>query len=796
MTLLGKSNPKLPLESHLRDVRDCASRLLTPARRAAFERLGISSSRAEELLLSAAWLHDWGKGTREWQSAIARGRKPPQHSLSSFFACRWALDIRPSEMSPDLLAMQLAVLAHHGQLHNGAFDGNSPKFAHEEITFHLDAWRAWADELPFGFTPNASLQEGKPFLASKICTMVDEARERVRDIILSGEMETFRGLYCLLLALLVEADHTASGGVLATPYILNAPRLPKDKETGNYSKPTAFQDDVQMHAAEILCAIAGCGSGKTAAALLRTAELAAAHRVDRIVLCLPTRFTSNSLLRDMSDTAKYSYARQHVGLVHAEALQVLREHEAQTGDEESSVPNSPEERAAYAVRFEAPITISTIDHLLMSCYHGYKYSDRAFGNLLSALVVFDEIHAYDTITLNAIREGSEVLQRHGVPCLFMSATLPASRRRFFNLGEGATVRETDNPFVPFIARKLQEPLTRRVERQEIVSESAREIIRKSHKLKLAIYVNQVERAKALCRVACEEVGRERVYCYHSELAPKDRIQLEKQIIEAFQKDEPVLLIATQAAELSLDISAERMLTELAPADVLVQRSGRLHRRGLSPQKSEDESARLPNNFVYELLVAPLDWQTGEPQDDDPIALPYKEAAVLERTWELAPWDEEFTFARGLEWCEQVLVDDVPQRRNGIDSQSVEDAVFGKRPQENFNGESDGGGVVIRDIEPSRSVVPYCYYADLPDDLTQLARYFVPLRRKKYFRLKNVMIETTTPVILRRGSEKEEEINYPIVVANETIPYDPQHGGFDFSEAPVKDEEAGGAFFDD
>src|SRR5665213_880546 len=106
MTMLAKSDPEQTLHSHLTELRTASYILLTPARRRAFARLGISEAQAEMLVLSAAWLHDWGKAIDEWQKDLRAGRKLPQHSLTGFLACLWALGINKIEdMSLEHLAL-------------------------------------------------------------------------------------------------------------------------------------------------------------------------------------------------------------------------------------------------------------------------------------------------------------------------------------------------------------------------------------------------------------------------------------------------------------------------------------------------------------------------------------------------------------------------------------------------------------------------------------------------------------------------------------------------------------------
>lgn len=773
MNVWAKSRPPQSLRDHLTAVRDNASLLLTPARRRAFERVGIGAEEAQDLLLSAAWLHDFGKAEQKWQDDIKAAKdRLPQHALSSFWACCWAMGAAPDKLPASRLALALAVLAHHGQMHAGSFSRD--RFRHQIITPLGDVWLELARDVPMSLpAPKAA----PPTLgADKVCTFVEMAKARVPTLASSTK---FRGLFCLLLSLLVEADHSASGSYTPSTQTVTNPRLG--------GPATVFQNGTRVHPAGSLCAMAGCGAGKTAAALLRASEMAESFGVDRIVLCLPTRFTSNSLLRDMTNAFKYAYAPGDVGLVHSEALQVLQAVLSRDDDEEDFPPpvETPEERAARSIRYEHPITISTVDHLLMSLYHGYKYSDRAFGNLLSSLVVFDEIHAYDATTLNAIREGKAVLDAYGIPSLFMSATLPSTRRAFFGFSEQATIIEGDNPFRPFRTEPLPEPLTSGRGAKLEVGVAARAALRESKGLKLAVYVNQIERAKALARAAREELPGATLFCYHSELAPQDRRALEDKIIEAFKRDEPVVLIATQAAELSLDISAERMITELAPADVLVQRAGRLHRRGDKPVL-QAATSRLEPGFVFRLQIAPLDLTPAEKKPElTPGALPYEDVELLKRTNEHAPWNQDFDFQTGINWCERSLIDIPPHKSIGLRDASLKDTAFGRKPQENFNGEDNPNGVAIRDIdEQPVLVIPQCYYDEgLPKDRLALAQKQVPLRRSRFGMLKSAdaLTFTQTEIILKRGTARQEVISLPIIVVHDGITYDAEGGGFDLSE---------------
>lgn len=93
-----------------------------------------------------------------------------------------------------------------------------------------------------------------------------------------------------------------------------------------------------------------------------------------------------------------------------------------------------------------------------------------------------------------------------------------------------------------------------------------------------VILNRVNRAKdlyaALDKLAKKQVLPPRLLV-HSRFRPLERDPLSKQIKEAGEK----IIIATQAIEAGVDISARTLITELAPWSSLVQRFGRCNRKG-------------------------------------------------------------------------------------------------------------------------------------------------------------------------------------------------------------------------
>jgi CRISPR-associated endonuclease/helicase Cas3 len=90
--------------------------------------------------------------------------------------------------------------------------------------------------------------------------------------------------------------------------------------------------------------------------------------------------------------------------------------------------------------------------------------------------------------------------------------------------------------------------------------------------------------------------------YHSRFRYKDRSVRHRRVIDHFKTtDAGAILIATQVAEMSLDLSADLLITDLAPIPSLIQRLGRLNRRSVPehPQPPQPALVRtLPHGEVH------------------------------------------------------------------------------------------------------------------------------------------------------------------------------------------------------
>lgn len=99
----------------------------------------------------------------------------------------------------------------------------------------------------------------------------------------------------------------------------------------------------------------------------------------------------------------------------------------------------------------------------------------------------------------------------------------------------------------------------------------------------AVIVNTVKKAQQFAKELTEKLADYEIMCFHSRFTATDRTDIERTLLKRVGKDSKpsdrnrLIVVGTQVIEQSLDIDFDYMVTELCPMDLLLQRSGRLHR---------------------------------------------------------------------------------------------------------------------------------------------------------------------------------------------------------------------------
>lgn len=407
----------------------------------------------------------------------------------------------------------------------------------------------------------------------------------------------------------------------------------------------------------LLIAEAPMGEGKTEGALAASEVMAARFGAGGVMIALPTQATTDAMFHRVVDWldamgardeqvggsimlghGKARFNRVYQGLVRAGKL-------AEIGRDDTAV------RCGHAVSAHAWLSgrkkaqlanfaIVTIDQLLFVGLRARHLMLRHLA-LAGKVVVIDEIHAYDAYMNSYLSTVLTWLGAYRVPVIALSATLPAQQRRELieayergrdgsghdhldrldgDIGYPALTWTEGNA----ISTRVVEPSGRRTSvAVEALTNGADDLDELSALLRdllsdggCALVVrNTVRRVLA----TAEQLEREfpgEITVAHSRFIAADRMGKDTELLDMFgapdrAKTRPrrAILVASQVVEQSLDVDFDVLVTDLAPMDLVLQRTGRLHRH----ERGRDQSGRPPKLRSARVYVAGADFSANPPE---------------------------------------------------------------------------------------------------------------------------------------------------------------------------------------
>jgi CRISPR-associated endonuclease/helicase Cas3 len=320
---------------------------------------------------------------------------------------------------------------------------------------------------------------------------------------------------------------------------------------------------------DLLLVRAPTGAGKTDAALLWASLQIKNRRADRLVIAMPTRFTSNALAINVSESLS------DTGLYHSSAWFTKFQEQI---DGNLITKKEADKIHEFARLLQTPVTVCTIDHLLMALTLSREDHHLITFNLANACLVIDEADFYDDFTQANILVLLEILKYWKAPVLLMSASLPESvLPSYQNLGyqiDKILEDTSDNQRIRFEIKDI-----RRYADFSEIYDLLNLCIEKETAI---IYVNTVDKAIMLYDWFVNNSDIKPVV-YHSRFTESHKKDKEAELIAALGKEAwkegnaKGIAILTQIGEMSINISADIMISELCPIDRLTQRAGRLCR---------------------------------------------------------------------------------------------------------------------------------------------------------------------------------------------------------------------------
>lgn len=432
----------------------------------------------------------------------------------------------------------------------------------------------------------------------------------------------------------------------------------------NGKKLLPFQEKIAAASKRVTIVKAGCGTGKTIGAYAWAKKWAKGRK---LFFCYPTTGTATQGYIDYADGTEMEAA-----LMHSRAD--LDRELLFSGEPDDS--EGIESRLSAFQTWRKKLIICTVDSVL-----GLMQNNRrplyAWPAITQAAFVFDEVHAYDESLFGALIEFLKTFR--GAPILLMSASFTPGQLQKIQ----EVMAEMGEPIEkPIEGPKELEVLKRyQIQSVEDVSEdlsdvwqSVVEALKQGQKVlwvtnSVKDCITRYRQAETIIAKELPEIST-RLLIYHSRYRYFNRLDKHQAVISIFGSEapltlwlkwyrelnisqsveatklkqwfnslvysliyrrvratEPVLAITTQVCEMSLDISADLLVSAMAPAAALIQRLGRLNRR----MTRDEEGTRLAiiypwdnrDNQPYQSveldtgkkLVAQLEGKSGVSQED-------------------------------------------------------------------------------------------------------------------------------------------------------------------------------------
>ena len=575
------------------------------------EQIGVP--RLWHCLFWATFLHDFGKSAKGFQARLRPGgeRWMHRHEVLSLAFVDWIASAFSEE---ELRWVAAAIASHHRDEEEIQRGYNSIADPNDEILARLAGeidenivrglWR-WLADCPISWIKALRLTEAG--IDIPVLPPEEDAVRAVRKngaaiirkclrnyhrwlertVNRSDEQPVIIGTVALR-GHLVSSDHMASAHVGDLPESqLSGPM--KLLEGWNLTPDTLYEhqrESMGVRGSAVL--MAPTGSGKTEAALVWAVSQAQSDRsVPRLYYTLPFQASMNAMHKRLNDDDKENGLKapfpDQVGLEHGRST--LAYYRRFLEDDYS--PTEAAKAAKWSNNLARlnyyPVRVLSPYQLLKAPYRLKGY-ETLLTDCFEAAFVFDEIHAYEAKRLAKILATVKYLRENFAARFFvMSATLPTLlRNRLADaLGDYRLIQASDDLYAQFRRHVLT------LKDGELLDEQVLDGIARVAKSGQSVLVccNTVDRAQQARQALIARLKDQvEVILLHGRFNGRDRLEKEKTVREATgsrsKKRQPIVLVATQVVEVSLDIDLDVIYTDPAPLEALLQRFGRINRRGL------------------------------------------------------------------------------------------------------------------------------------------------------------------------------------------------------------------------
>jgi len=558
-------------------------------------------------LFWACLLHDFGKATKSFQIVLRGGGKwPHRHEVYSVVFLDWIAENFEKE---ELKMIAAAILFHHKNpedifnlypdFKNPEEDlFNSLKTEFDDKTLEgLWSWlhdclETWIKFLSFEIlgikvlklpSKKEAIEKIKTQGGSIIRNYLRDCRKWFKN---SNRIPGDPLLYAKisLRGHIHISDYSASahiGSIKGFNHII----FPDILSALNLKESTAFNHQKKCKdSSGSVILMAPTGSGKTESAIIWACfQVKNGNPLARIFYTLPYQASMNAMYERLSN----GIFSNQVGLEHSRSVLSLyriileKDFSYKEAEKQAKALKNLARLNYYSLRVLSPYQIIKAFYRV----HGYEEILTDFYN---SGFILDEIHAYEPGRLAMILATIEFLNKNFATKFFvMSATLPGVVFDKLKevLKDSEVIQADSNLYKKFNRHRLLllEGDLLDTKNIQIICQDIK------HDISVLVCLNTVNRAQKAYRVI-KEILKDKnvnVLLLHGRFNTKDRLVKEgivkQKVGTKYQNRKPVVLVATQVIEVSLDIDFDTIYTDPAPLEALIQRFGRVNRRRLKQE---------------------------------------------------------------------------------------------------------------------------------------------------------------------------------------------------------------------
>lgn len=558
----------------------------------------------EETAYLGGILHDIGKAHPTFQSRLTEKFNPLaertifRHEITSLAF----LSLFPENIHAELIEM---VVAHHKSVDEPKGLLGLDDYDQYYLKRHIEGWEIWSPDA-IELLRQVLVEQGI-IIPDDLTLSQAEARVNIEKACdycqnLANEPSRWRGL-------LMSADHMISA-LRNTDHLerlFHTPNVSVFNYTPNRLFPLSAlpTDDPRPHT----LLVAPTGAGKTEFMLRRCRG--------RIFYVLPFQASINAMFERIKKAYAKDYPDLDIRLLHASSRLTAKKNDLS------------EEEITLQPFIGASIKVLTPYQLA-----GTVVGCGAFESLLLDLegsdVILDEIHTYggvsQALTLELVRLLTHLDCRVHIGTATMPTDLYNQIKALLRPENTYEVRLSDAELKTYDRHRVH-----KVSDEADVYNIVREAVANNEKV--LVVCNTVKRAQETFGKLEEDFPDVKKMLIHSRFRRQDRADKETELKAVFNKlNQACIVVATQVVEVSLDISFDRMITDAAPLDALIQRFGRINRR-----RTEETLGKIRPVHV----LAPPE-----------KTLPYKKEEV-NKSYEVLPDDDVLETIRLQELLDQV-----------------------------------------------------------------------------------------------------------------------------------------------